>query len=120
MVYNGAQIEIRNKNGVIPLFLAAYNGQIEVVKFLIKNHADVNACCNEGQSCLLAAVCGGHTDVVCALVSADVNLQRDDGAFPLIVASHKGHIDIVKLLVDNGAEIEARDNEGITPLCCWS
>ena len=43
------------------------NGHVEVVKFLIKNDADINAC---PSSCLIAAVLGEHTDVVHVLVSA--------------------------------------------------
>jgi len=48
---------------------------------------------------LLVAVCGGHTDVVCALVTAgaDVNLKCNDWFSPLIAVSQEGHIDIVKL-----------------------
>ena len=87
---------------------------------MIEQHVDVNACDNDGQSCLLLAVFGGHTDVVRALVSAeaDVKLQRNDGIFPLGLACQEGHIDIVIMLLKNSAVIEIRTDYGNTAL--WS
>jgi len=60
----------------------------------------------------------GHTDVVCALVSAGayVNLQRKDGTSPLMTASRKGHLDIVITLLDNNAYTESRNHNGCTAL----
>ena len=97
---------------------AANNGHIEVVQFLIKQHADINACDNEGRSCLWTAAFNGHTDVVRALVSAgaDVHLQTNDGFSPLSAASQQGHADTVVMLLDSGADIEMRDSDGRTAL----
>ena len=35
---------------------------------------------------------------------------------PLMVAAHEGHENIVTLLLQNGADINARNKDGMTPL----
>lgn len=39
-----------------------------------------------------------------------------DDYTPLLIASRKGHLPIVRLLCQNGAELEARDKDGLTSL----
>ena len=42
-IKNGANVNAVNpENGMTPLMLAAVNGQLEIIKFLIQNHANVN------------------------------------------------------------------------------
>jgi len=104
--------------GATPLFLSASDGRVQIVQFLVKQHAEVNTRCNNGRSCLLMASLSGHTDVVRALLSAgaDVNLQQYKGYCALLIACQKGHIDIVTILLNNGADIEMRNNYGQTAL----
>lgn len=65
---------------------AARNGDIERLKSLLDNGADVNA------------------------------KDEKNGAAPLHYAAGHGHARAVKLLLDKGAEVNARDNTGSTPL----
>jgi hypothetical protein len=41
---------------------------------------------------------------------------RENGSTCLTNAARKGHLDICRLLIDKGADIEAKDREGWTPL----
>ena len=119
LIEHGSEVETRTNTVATPLYWAVRKGHVEVVLFLIEQHADVNACCTDGERCLLAAAFNGHTAVVHALVSAgaDVNLQRNDGS-SLSVASQEEHIDCVKLLIQRGAEVDTCNNIGATPLYC--
>ena len=42
--------------------------------------------------------------------------RRDNGATALMVASDNGHLDVVQALLAKGAEVNARDNDGLTAL----
>jgi hypothetical protein len=58
---------------------------------------------------LLAAIRGGHLDVIAQLLDngADVNSRCTSFDSPLAVASSKGDKDIVQLLIDRGADVNA-------------
>ena len=43
---------------------------------------------------------------------------REDGDTCLITAARYGHLDICRLLIDKGAQLEAKDIIGRTPLHC--
>ena len=136
---NGAQI------GRTPLFFAAANGDIEVVRALVSAGADVNARLSGGRAIsvawqldissilrseeykgvydygltpLLTAVVTGHIDVERELVfaGADVNARLGDGCSALSVACDVGCTDAVYILLHHGAQIESKDKYGRTPL----
>ena len=44
-------------------------------------------------------------------------LRQDYGKTPLMIAAYNGHEAIVRLLLEAGADKEAKDHEGKTPLC---
>jgi len=47
---------------------------------------------------------------------ADISAKCDIGYVPAIQALHNGHTEIVKLLCENGADVNATDNIGLTVL----
>jgi ankyrin repeat protein len=73
-----------------------------------------------GQTQLHHCVRNGLTSSVERLLSIrniNVNLKDDVyGATPLHEAAWKGQIEIARLLVENGAEVNARYNNGSSPL----
>lgn len=100
-------------NGDTPLERASFFGNIESVKCLVGNGADVNGNSSNSERCPLAAACeSGEKDIVQYLIEkgADVdaivsyqNGVKGDAA--LTGAIRNGYLDIVKLLVDNKANV---------------
>lgn len=64
----GATIDVRNKKGATPLWLACNGGHLEVVQLLITRFADPDSSDSRKVSCLMAAFRKGHVKVVKYLV----------------------------------------------------
>jgi len=47
---------------------------------------------------------------------SDVNLRNSRQQTPLLLAVDKRHVTIAKLLLDNGAQVNAQDDVGDSPL----
>jgi len=72
-----------------------------------------------GITSLMSAVISGDIDGVKFFAKSGaelVNQKNIGGATPLLLACREGNLEIVKILIDNGANINATDNEGWTPL----
>ncbi|MCD4783719.1 MAG: ankyrin repeat domain-containing protein [Candidatus Eremiobacteraeota bacterium] len=111
-------VHAKDKDGWTPLYVAISWGEIEMVKLLIDNGADVNAK-NKGITPLHGAAIGGKTDSVMLLIDngADVNAKdKKYGSTPLYDAAINSNLEIAKILLDNGANVNARDKDGQTLL----
>lgn len=131
--------------GATPLHWAALRGQADVAKLLLAQGADVNVRNKDGETPLQVAERAKRSDVAQLLKSAgapisgfvdavrDGNLPRAKqllaenrgllnqkdaqfGATPLHWAALKGHADVVEYLVSQGADVQATNNNGETPL----
>jgi len=100
------------------LHQAAAAGDVEEVKRLIAQGADVNAKGEKGQTVLHYAVENGHREVAELLIAqgADVNAGGYGDGTPLLTAIFGDDVDLVRLLVDKGADCNVYDQRGQTPL----
>lgn len=64
LIENGADVNLRDKNGATALTSSAWAGNADIVEILIKNKADINAKHNIGRTALWFAVAQNHSDVV--------------------------------------------------------
>ena len=96
------------------LFGAAYKGEIDAVKCLAQNGADLNAKDEDGLTALMMAARWGNLDVVKYLVEhgADVNAKGEDGRTALMYVASSGCLEVVEYLVVNGADLEAKNKSG--------
>lgn len=100
----------RRKSSWSALSLAAVEG-CEASAVAIKEffEEDVNACVYGGITALIAAVHGGHINIVRWLlrIGADIDgREPQDGMAPLLVASFEGNLPMVRFLVEHGADVE--------------
>ena len=112
-------VDAEDKYAMTLLQVASRHGHVEIVKFLIDNGAAVNAVELDSRSALHFATIRGHLSIVRLLLEnkADVNLRKRLGLTPLhIVAQYSKQTDLVQVLLDHGADIEAPDDRGDTPL----
>jgi ankyrin repeat protein len=109
-----------SEDGFQPLGLAAYFGQTETVKYLIKAGAEVNSPSRNslGVTPLQSAVAGGHLEITRLLLQAGAspNVRERGGYTPLHTAAKNGDAEIVRCLIFGGANVEDASENDEKPL----
>lgn len=102
-----------------PLHHAAEEGDDLAIKALISMGADVDEADSEGQTPLMAAASWGHASSCQLLVEegeAKVNVKDEGGDTALHEAARADELEALVSLLDLGAEVDARNKLGATPL----
>jgi len=109
-------VNIKDKDGYSPLFLATRSQNIHIVEVLINSGAYVNVKNKLGNTPLYEAVVRVNLDMVSLLCSkgADVNVQNIYGWTPLHLAVWRCR-EIVKYLIASGADVNVKNDDGLTP-----
>jgi ankyrin repeat protein len=110
----------KDPDGRIALMHAVIDGRDELVKLLIARCSDVNAQDKQGFSALHFAAQDYRQSATDALLKAGATVDARDkfGNTPLgrAVFNSRGRGDIIKLLLEHGADRNAKNNSGKSPL----
>lgn len=117
LLEQGVNLDQAGKDFLTPLCLAVQIENIKIVRLLIEAGAQINS----GYYLpLVLATQIGQFEIVRFLIESGADINRQQGDPPSITTLHMAasynRLKIVHCLLANGAEIEARDFEGWTPL----
>jgi ankyrin repeat protein len=114
--------------GGTPFLRASWNGDIEVMRFLLAQGADPNVVTEKGETALLLLAGAGwplgqgyirtDAEIEAALdflveeLGMDVNAATSEGITGVMAAVFKGTNNVIQYLVDKGAQLDAKDNKG--------
>ena len=119
--------------GQTPFLLASLSGDVTLMRLLLEHGADPDIATFDGTTPLMA-VAGINWVVnqtytewdslldavgLCWELGMDVNAVNFMGLTPLMGAANRGSDQIIEFLVEKGARLDARDNEGRSPLA-WA
>ncbi|WP_167496567.1 ankyrin repeat domain-containing protein [Desulfopila sp. IMCC35006] len=142
----GADVNVKNKDGITALMLASADGYKDIVELLLTQGADVNGLNNNGETaldltsyteikvllrkydqsatpdflCYAARVGDIHAVETYLARGVDINARETEGLTALIEASQEGKKDVVALLLEKGADINTRTEYGLTALMAAS
>jgi ankyrin repeat protein len=108
LVKNNADIEYETPLGWTSLMYAAHNGYLNIVKFLVKNKADIKHKNKNGNNSIILALRSKYFEIVEYLIKKINNI--------LIYACKEESLEIIEYLVENGADVNEKDNDGMTCL----
>lgn len=114
-IYWGTNMEATNADGQRPLHVAAAKGNIVMLRQLLDHGVQIDAKNASGDTPLALAILAGRTQTADVLIKRGAKLDADT---LLLRAASTGNPDrdVVRYLVAHGANTEARDAHGDTPL----
>jgi ankyrin repeat protein/beta-lactamase regulating signal transducer with metallopeptidase domain len=121
LIAHGAEVNTKNNEGQTPLHLI-FDEDLRGIdidkegtaKLLIANGADVNTKDNKGGTALWYAKDQGYTEIAEILIKHGAKEIAPKISLHRIVT--KGDIEQVKSLIEKGADVNAKDDNGQTPL----
>ena len=109
-------VNLTNKSGENALMMAAFDGQLPLVKTLVvEKKAAVN---KTGWAPIHYAATNGHLEIVQFLMAngAQINALSPSETTPLMMSIGSGNELLIKYLLDNGADLRMRNHEGYTAI----
>ena len=115
----GARVDSKNQDGDHELHIAAQTANVDITRVLIDAKADVDAINQEGETPLIIASTQYNLTKLASLLvaaGADIEAKNHEGTTALALAAYHGRLDMVNMLLEARADVNARENNGATPL----
>ncbi len=120
LLQHDAETSVQDSSGATPLHEAVRYGHVDIANSLLEKGANVNARDNLGKTpIMLIMPADTFRDTYALLVGYRADLTQKDMYGDTVlhaVAMMNLDEDIISLLINNGADIDARNKEGVTPL----
>ena len=114
----GVNVDVRDVDGMTPLFAAAFGGSVEAIRALLRAGANpLLGSTRRSELPIHWAALQGSSDAVTLFIDAgvDVNAATNEGETPLHFASFNGEVDVIHTLLRAGANKNAMNGKGETP-----
>ena len=127
LLHQAADLNSRGSRYATPLMLAAGEGRTDVVRLLIENGADIGAASTkyyDGGLAVARALYGNHAATARVLLERGVDANFRYNGYPQSTLLHgvvrysiwDRQAPVFDLLLEKGADLEAKDDDGQTPL----
>ncbi len=114
-IQHGTDINKADRDGQMPLHVAAQRGRQVITRLLLANGADIEAKNRQGHTPLETAVLAGKVQVARLLLKQDAELDAQQ-LLMLAIEVDANFRDVFKFLVRQGADVNADLEDGETPL----
>lgn len=115
----GAEIDCIHDTGITAVEIAAFSGSLNILRVLISEGANLDHMDNRGHTPLRAALMGQHPEAAMLLLKERIKVNRAYGeneCTALHLAVSAAYLDVAEALIGKGADIDACDADGDTPL----
>jgi hypothetical protein len=92
-----------------PIVIAAIQGYLNMIKYLVEKGADV---CAQNNNVLIAACKGGHIHILEYLVLKGIDLSVRNGE-ALLTASRHGRMNVINFLLNRGLDIHTQNGKAL-------
>uniref|UniRef100_A0A8B9BD31 Ankyrin repeat and death domain containing 1B n=1 Tax=Anser brachyrhynchus TaxID=132585 RepID=A0A8B9BD31_9AVES len=120
LLHHKARLDMADQHGLTVIHLAAWTGNLDVMRKLVKAGVDQKAKNEEGMNALHFAAQNNSVKIVDYFLQdlhlTDLNKPDGRGRKPFLLASEKGHVDMINNLIALKLFTSEKDQEGNTAL----
>lgn len=122
LIRSGADVNRPSPDGTTPLHWAAYYGNAELVRQLLRAEANPSTRNDYGSSPMGEAATVANVEILELLLDAgaDVESANPEGQTALMAVARTGNLEAARLLIDKGADVNAAERWGGQTALMWA